>query len=391
MFRIQLLNAIAATGLAQLPAAHYQTDTAITQPDALLVRSHDLHDFHFPDSVLVVGRAGVGVNTIPVAALTARGIPVMNTPGANTNAVRELVLAGMLLACRHLCQAADYVRHLQVADDASLHAQLEKDKKQFAGFELRGRTLGVVGLGNIGVKVANAASALGMHIIGYDPAITVKNAWELSADVRKADTLQDIVQHADFITVHVPLIEATRYLINADLLRQCRPGTVLLNFSRSEIVDADAVTAALQSNVLSSYVTDFPALQFKDHPHVICLPHLGASTREAEENCAVMIVKQVRDYLEKGIIHHAVNFPEIDMRSNHAATRLGLIHTNTPGRVADISHVLATEKINIMSMQNGSRDAIAYTLIDTDTPVAPALLQALAKIEGMTRVRVMPA
>ncbi|MDX1901213.1 MAG: 3-phosphoglycerate dehydrogenase family protein [Gammaproteobacteria bacterium] len=387
MFNIQVLNTIAENGLAVFPKEQYKIGEKMTQPDAILVRSYNLHDFQFADSVQVVGRAGVGINNIPVDKLTQQGIPVLNTPGANTNAVRELVLAGMLLASRHLCAAWEYVRTLDDADNAALNTHIEKDKKQFSGTELRGRTLGVIGLGHIGVQVANAASGLGMQIIGYDPAITVKRAWELSSDVKQAPHLEALLSESDFVTLHVPLIKETHEMVNTKVLSQMKKGAILLNFSRGEIIDEQAVLNALDQKMMSCYVSDFPSIALKNHPQVICLPHLGASTQQAEENCAIMVARQIRDFLEKGTISHAVNFPEIDMPNHITAHRLALTHTNTPGMVAQISSKLAVEKMNILGLQNGSHNDIAYTLIDLNSILTEKLLTELKKIDGMIRVR----
>jgi len=387
VFNVQILNPISATGLQQFPTESYHIEDKLQQPDAILVRSYQMHDFELPPSVLVVGRAGVGVNNIPVEKLTEYGVPVLNTPGANTNAVRELVLAGMLLASRNLCRAVEYVRQLSSENDVSLEKKIESDKKQFAGSELRGKTLGVIGLGNIGVQVANAAAGLGMHILGYDPSITVEHAWQLSADVQQVKQLDDLLSQADFVTLHVPLLPATKGMINSDRLDKVKKNSVLLNFSRHDIVDDSALEAALNQNYLAMYVTDFPTLNLKKHPKVICLPHLGASTYEAEENCAVMIVRQVRHFLEKGTIVQSVNFPSIEMPNSPDAYRLAFVHRNTPGMVAQISTHLATARINIISLQNGSRDQIAYTLVDIGTEPDEALLAALTKIPGMIRVR----
>jgi len=387
MFNIQVLNAIAKNGLAEFSSDNYTIAEHFEQPDALLVRSFDLHKYDFPQSIQVVGRAGVGVNNIPIEKLTAIGIPVLNTPGANTNAVRELVLAGMLLASRNLCYAWDYVRQLTAKNNTELSLLIEKNKKQFSGSELRGQTLGVIGLGNIGVKVANAAAGLGMKILGHDPAITVKRAWELSSDVRQATNLTALLSASDFISLHIPLLDATREMINAELLSQIKPGAVLLNFSRGEIVDESALLDALQKKIISVYVSDFPSIELANHPQVICLPHLGASTQQAEENCAIMIVRQLRDFLEQGTITNAINFPEIDMPNQQTEHRLALTHSNTPGMVAQISAKLADLKMNIASLQNGSKQQIAYTLIDINSELPEKLLISLQQISGMIRVR----
>lgn len=386
MFNILTLNPISAIGLTQFPSELYKVSDKIENPDAILVRSHPMHDMVIPESIKVIGRAGVGVNNIPVAKLTPLGIPVLNTVGANANAVRELVLAGMLLASRNICQAWDYVRKLTSNKD-QIEEQIEKNKKQFVGFELMGKTLGVVGLGSIGVKVANAAMNLGMHVIGYDPTITVSRAWELSSGVKQARNIETLLAEADFITLHVPLIESTRSMINASSFNAMKNNVVLLNFARDGIIDNQALIDAINANKVLCYVSDFPHETLKDHPRVISLPHLGASTTEAEDNCAVMIVKEVRDFLESGNIINSVNFPSIDMPMNRNCTRLSIVNANVPNIVAQISSKLGGAGLNIVSLSNGSRDEIAYTLIDVNTAVPEALLQEIAAIKGIIKVR----
>lgn len=387
MFNIRVLNAISAAGLEQFPAESYHIATDSEQPEAILVRSHNMQDFKIPDSLLIVGRAGVGVNNIPVDVLTKHGIPVLNTPGANTNAVCELVMAGMLMASRHIYQAAEYTHRLTAVDDAQLEREIESNKKRFAGTELRGKTLGVIGLGSIGVQTANVAAALGMHILGHDPAISVEHAWRLSADVKHIKVLDELLSQSDFVTVHVPLLPETKKLINAKNLSILKKKAVLLNFSRHDVVDDTAILAALEHHQLSSYVCDFPTLALKNHPNILCLPHLGASTMEAEENCALMIVRAVREFLENGAIMHSVNFPSIAPTRYMAASRIALIHQNMPGMVAQISTQFAAQSINIVSLQNGSRGDVAYTLVDLDTKPDGSLLKTLKTIQGMIRVR----
>ncbi len=386
MFRIQTLNPISATGLEQFPRELYEVASKIQDPDALLVRSQNMHDLSIPESVKVVGRAGAGVNNIPVDALTQLGIPVLNTPGANANAVSELVIAGMLLASRHICQAWNYVTHLS-ASGTALESQIEQDKKQFSGFELSGKTLGIIGLGSVGVKVANAAIKLGMHVIGYDPTITVSRAWELSARVRQAHSIDDLLMDSDFVSLHVPLTDETKHMINQDRLRCMKNNVVILNFARDGIIDNQALLAALNEKKIFAYINDFPAAELKNHPNVISLPHLGASTKEAEENCAVMIVKQVRDYLETGTISHSVNFPAMEVPAIFTGTRLAIVNANVPNMVAQISSKLAMAGRNILSLLNKSRDNIAYTVIDVDEDVTEILLEELARIGGVIQVR----
>jgi D-3-phosphoglycerate dehydrogenase / 2-oxoglutarate reductase len=385
MYQIQTLNAIDPLGLNQLSRERYTVGNSVAAPDAILVRSAVMHDLPLPSSLKAVARAGAGVNNIPVEKLTRLGIPVFNTPGANANAVKELVIAGMLMASRNLCQAYLYSRNL-TGDDAAINAQVEKEKKQFAGFELPGKTLGVVGLGSIGVKVANAATALGMKVIGYDPSIAIKRAWELSAAVEEITHFDDIMTRADFISVHVPLNAETKHLINAKRLQLAKPQLVLLNFARDGIIDKTALMAALGERRLHAYVCDFPCSQLKDHPQVISLPHLGASTREAEETCAIMAVKQVHDFLEQGVITNSVNFPTVEMPLNKG-TRLAIVNANVPNMVAQISAKLAAANLNIIDLLNKSRDEIAYTLIDIDGQLSDTLLNEINRIDNVIQVR----
>ncbi|MGE0079908.1 MAG: 3-phosphoglycerate dehydrogenase, partial [Thiohalomonadaceae bacterium] len=325
MYKVLTLNNISVAGLERLPRERYEVASEIQHPDAILVRSYDMHDMDIPSSLKAVGRAGAGVNNIPVDRMSAHGIPVFNAPGANANAVKELVLAGMLLACRNVCQAWDFARQLQ-GDDEEIDRQTESGKKRFAGFELPGRTLGVVGLGAIGREVANAAIGLGMKVIGFDPGITVEGAWRLSSQVQKAGSVDEMLPQVDFITFHVPLIDATRHMINADRLKRMKKSAVLLNFSRKGIIDDEAVVAALDAGRLYAYVCDFPTNSLKNHPRVITLPHLGASTAEAEDNCAVMVAEQVRDYLENGNVCNSVNFPEVVMARAEGTYRLAVVN-----------------------------------------------------------------
>lgn len=385
MFKVLMLNAISPVGLQLFPKETYKVGNDQNDPDAILVRSASMLDMAIPSTVSVIGRAGAGLNNIPVADMTKRGVLVLNTPGANANAVRELVLAGMLLASRHLCQAWNYVASLETAGDM-LDKEVEANKKQFVGFELMGKTLGVVGLGSVGVKVANAAIGLGMRVIGYDPSITVNHAWELSADVQQAQHLNALLPACDFISVHVPLTQDTKHMIDQESLRQVKSGVILLNFAREEIVEPKALLAALSENKVAMYVSDFPREDFKDHPRVICLPHLGASTREAEENCAVMIVKQVRAFLETGAITNAANFPTVELPLLTSGVRIALVNANVPNMVAQISSSLASAGINIASLVNKSRDEIAYTVIDVNQ-VEQKVLTSIANIPGVMHVR----
>lgn len=385
MFKIQTLNTIASIGLNQFPRELYEVSSDIHEPDAILLRSHLLLEANIPPSVKAIGRAGAGINNIPVAALTKRGIPVFNTPGANANAVRELVLAGMLLASRHICQAWNYVNHL--SDSQNLHKEIEQNKKQFVGFELMGKTLGVIGLGSIGVKVANAAIALGMRVIGYDPTITVTRAWELSANVIEARSLDELLMQSDFVSFHVPLTDATKNMISQSQFTHMKQSVVLLNFARDGIIDTQALIDALNEKKVSTYVTDFPSAAIKQHPDVICLPHLGASTKEAEENCAVMIAKQVRNYLEHGSITNAANFPTVLASENYTGMRLAIVNANIPNMVAQISSRLAHAGLNILSLLNQSLNDIAYTVIDVNSEVNAKILEQIANIEGVVQLR----
>jgi len=386
MFKIQTLNAIAAIGLNQFPREFYEISSDIQHPDAILLRSHVLHESHIPESVKAIGRAGAGVNNLPVKQLTKRGIPVFNTPGANANAVRELVIAGMLLASRNICQAWQYVRQLET-DDHTLEKEIEQNKKQFVGFELMGKTVGVIGLGSVGVKVANAAIGLGMHVIGYDPTITVSRAWELSANVKQARSIDDLLTKSDFVSFHVPLTDETKHMINHSRLQAMKHHVTLLNFSRDGIIDNQALLEALNENKVFAYVNDFPYGLLKNHPRVISLPHLGASTKEAEENCAVMIAKQIRLFLEEGSIVNSVNFPTVETLPLNSGVRLSIVNENIPNMVAQISAKLAQAELNIQSLLNKSLDEIAYTVIDVNQEVEGEVLKQIGGIQGVVQVR----
>lgn len=387
-YRIQTLNNISPRGLGRLPRELYEVGPEVADPDAILVRSAELDAAAIPASVLAIGRAGAGVNNIPVEAMARRGVPVFNSPGANANAVKELVLAALLLAARNLGPAWLFTRALR-GDDAAIDREVERGKKQFVGFELPGRTLGVVGLGAIGVEVANSALALGMKVLGYDPQITVQRAWQLSASVEQALSLEDLFARADAITVHVPLNEATTGLVNVRRLALMKQGGTLLNFARAGIVDDEAVIAALDAGRLRGYVCDFPNNALKDHPQVVTLPHLGASTGEAEENCAVMAADQLRDFLENGNVRNSVNYPEAVLPRLPGTTRLGIANRNVPNMVGQISTALAMHRINIADLLNKSRGEYAYTLIDADGALGPELLAELRAIEGVLAARIL--
>ena len=384
MFRVQTLNNIADVGLAQLPSSSYQIGSNVDDPQVLLVRSASLHGKPIPASVRAVGRAGAGVNNIPIPEFTARGIPVFNTPGANANAVKELVIAGLIIACRQIPAAWDFARKLE-GDDAALNKAVEAGKKDFAGIELPGRTLAVLGLGAIGRLVGNTGVALGMQVVGFDPGLTVEGAWQLAPSIRRARSLDEAIAGADFVTVHVPLSPATKNLINAERLATLKPGAAVLNFAREGIVDEAAMVAALDAGRARAYVSDFPTNLTKNHPKCVTLPHLGASTAEAEDNCAVLVVAQIRDFLEHGNIRNSVNFPEIAMprRTPH---RVAITHDNVPNMLSQISDAIGSAGINIAELVNGSRDAIAYTLIDLDSAPTDGVIAALDGIDGVKRI-----
>ena len=387
-FQILILNQISANGLKRLPAERYATAKDIAAPDAVLVRSADMHKMDIPASVRAIGRAGAGTNNIPVKAMSARGVPVFNAPGANANAVKELVIAGMLLAARNLGGAMSFVAALDPADP-DMEKKVEDGKKTYAGYELAGRTLGVIGLGKIGCLVADAAIKLGMNVLGFDPEITVDAAWSLPAQVKKAQSVNEVLKHADFVSVHVPLLDATRNMINADNIVQMKSTAVLLNFSRDQVINDHAALAALDAKKLGAYVCDFPSAELNRHPKVIALPHLGASTGEAEENCAIMVADQLRDYLEHGNVQNAVNFPNVSMprESNY---RIAIANANVPNMVGQISTVVAQAGLNIHNMMNKSRGDMAYTLVDVDSSVPQKTIDAIAAIEGVLAVRFLP-
>jgi D-3-phosphoglycerate dehydrogenase len=385
---VLVLNQVSRTGLQRLPAERYALVTESRDPDAVLVRSQDLHRMSFGARLKAVARAGAGTNNIPVPALSARGIPVFNAPGANANAVKELVIAGMLMAARNLGPALDFVRALDKAAP-DLERRVEQGKKAFAGLELPGQTLGVIGLGKIGSLVADAAIRLGMQVVGYDPDITVEGAWSLPSQVRRANSVDELLKASRFVTVHVPLVERTRHLIGARNLGLLGAGAIVLNFSREGIVEDAAVLAALAAGKLHAYVTDFPAAALIGEPGVVALPHLGASTGEAEDNSAVMAVEQLREYLEHGNLRNAVNFPEAVM-ARESPYRLAIANANVPDMLARISHAMGERGINIHNMLNKSRGDVAYTLVDVDSPAPEAALAALRAIDGVLVVRYLP-
>jgi len=389
-FKIQTLNNISPLGLERLPRSTYEVASEIANPDAVMVRSADMHKMEIAGSIKAIGRAGAGTNNIPVAAMSARGVPVFNAPGANANAVKELVLTGMLLAARNIAPALDFVKKLD-GDDKAMHVAVEDGKKKFVGFELPSRSLGVIGLGAIGVKVANAAVELGMEVYGFDPAMTVQNAWKLDSRVKQALSVDDLVSKSQFISVHVPLLDATRGLINADRIKLMKKQGVILNFARAEIVDEKAVVEALAAGALHAYVCDFPSNALKGNPKVLATPHLGASTGEAEDNCAVMVADQLRDFLECGNVRNSVNFPEAVMPMLPGKARITIVNANVPNMVGQITTTLAKHNLNIADLLNKSRGDIAYTLVDVDSTVPAAVAAEISAINGVLNVRVIDA
>ncbi len=386
-FKVLVYNNISPRGLDRMPGECYEMQQECADPDAILLRSHKLHELQPGASLKAVGRAGAGVNNIPVARLSERGIPVFNTPGANANAVKELVVGGLMLACRHLAHAWQYTRELEGTAE-QVARDVEAGKKRFAGIELPGRTIGVVGLGAIGRSVAEVCLQLGMEVVGYDPMLTVEGAWSLSSRVRRARSLSDLLSRADFVTLHVPLSDSTRDMLNDDTLAAVRSGCTVLNFSRGEIVDDAAMLRALEAGLVSRYVTDFPAPQLIADDRVIALPHLGASTVEAEENCAIMVVDQVRDYLENGNIRNSVNFPEVVMPRG-SPYRMVVANSNVPNMLGQISTAMAEGGLNIHDMINQSRGPLAYTIVDTDSRIPTEQVQRVAGIEGVLSARLV--
>ncbi len=386
MHQIRTYNTISVKGLERFPREAYEVASEIPHPDAFLIRSHKLHDMEFPDTLKAIGRAGAGVNNVPLDRCSQQGIVVFNAPGANANAVKELVLAGMLLGSRDIYGGMKYVESLAPQD--GLDPLLEKEKKRFAGTELIGKTLGVVGLGNIGSLVANMGLALGMKVIGYDPAISVEAAWRLSSDVEKMDNLNSLFGRADYVSLHLPVLEATRGLINDSLLAGARRGQVLLNFARGEIVDTAAIVRALADERLHRYVCDFPANDILGHPKILQMPHIGASTGEAEENCAVMVADQLMDFLEHGNIRNSVNFPNIELPRT-TPVRVTITNKNVPKVLNSITGVIADHDINIVDMLNKSRGDVAYNIIDLEACPDPTSLDALRAIDEVINLRVI--
>ncbi len=389
-FRVLTLDNIAHVGLRRFVAGKYEVGSQVKNPDAILLRSHDMHALNIAPAVKAIARAGAGTNNIPVERMSAGGVPVFNAPGANANAVKELVIAGMLIAARNILGALAFVEGCVGNEDEALHKIVEEGKKQFAGFELPGHTLGIIGLGKIGSLVADAAIKLGMNVLGYDPHITVDAAWGLPSQVKKANSIEDVLKAADFVTLHVPYIESTKNLINTERVKLLRNHAILLNFSRDGIVDNRAVLESLAAKRLKYYVCDFPAQAMLGRPGVIALPHLGASTREAEDNCAIMVVDQLRDYLEHGNILNTVNFPDVVM-PRESPFRVGIANANTPNMLGQISTTMAAAGLNIHNMLNKSKGEMAYTLVDVDSAVPDTVVERLAAINGVLAARYLPA
>lgn len=387
MFNIKTVNNISDKGLSRLPAETYSVSPEIDNPDAIILRSQNLHEMEIPSNLKVVGRAGAGTNNVPVEKLGEEGVVVFNAPGANANAVKELVICGMLLACRNICQAWQYAANVEGSDEEQNKA-VEAGKKKYVGYELPGRTLGVVGLGAIGVEIANAAVALGMRVVGFDPTITVKSAWKMSSVVEEMSSIEELLKEADFVTFHVPLIEATLNLLNSERIAGMKDGAVILNFARNGVVDDDAALAGLESGKLNAYVCDFPAEKLKRNERVITLPHLGASTTEAEENCAMMVADQIKDFLENGNIRNSVNFPAVKLPRG-GKSRVALTHKNMPDMIAKISTVVGDSGFNIHHLRNESKGDLAYTLMDIECEIGEDLIEKFAAIEGVLKSRLV--
>jgi D-3-phosphoglycerate dehydrogenase len=388
MFKILTYNNISRAGLDRFSDEKYLVGAQIDSPDAVMLRSFNLHDQAIPASLKAVGRAGAGVNNIPVAEYTQRGIPVFNAPGANSNAVAELVIVGMLLAARNIVPALNFVKDLSGSDE-SLNEKIENEKKHFAGFELSGKTLGVLGLGAIGVKVANSSAALGMNIIGFDPFMSLENAWKLTSSALQAISIDDLTSRSDLISLHIPLNDKTKNLISEEHIKRIKKGAILLNFSRAGVVDETAVLAALDSGSLLAYVCDFPTGALINHPRAIALPHLGASTEEAEDNCAAMVADQLREFLEHGTIRNSVNFPEVVVTPSGDGFRLSIANENKPGVVGHISSILGAAGLNILDLLNKSRGDYAYTLVDIHAAASEEVVEQLRAIDGVLSVRVI--
>ena len=386
MRNIYCFNAISKYGTDRLTADYALTDD-LAKAEGVLVRSAALHETEFGDSLLAIARAGAGVNNIPLDRCANEGIVVFNTPGANANGVKELVIAGLLLAARDVVGGIEWCKENK--EDANIAKTVEKAKKAFAGYEIKGKKLGVIGLGAIGAEVANTAAALGMEVYGYDPYISINAAWALSRDVKHITSVDTIYQECDYITVHVPLLDSTRGMINGQTIGQMKDGVIVLNFARDLLVDDDAMAAALETGKVRRYVTDFPNPKSVAMKNVIAIPHLGASTEESEDNCAKMAVEELMDYLENGNIRNSVNYPNCDMGVCHAASRVAVLHLNVPNMIGQITGILASGNVNISDMTNKSRDKYAYTLLDLENPAEEDMVEKLKVIKGVLRVRVI--
>ncbi len=388
MNKILTLNNIAVAGLEKFPRESYEVASEIQHPDAILLRSFKMHDMEIPESLKAVGRAGTGVNNIQVDKMSTKGIPVFNAPVDNANALKELVVAGMLMSARHIGPAWQFAKN-QEGTDEEISKAVEAGKKNFGGFELPGKTLGVVGLGAIGRAVAKVAEDLGMNVIGFDPGLTVEGAWMLSSSVKQAASFDAMLPEVDFISFHVPLIDVTKNMLNADRIKLMKPGATVLNFARGGIIDDEAMAEALKADRLYGYVNDFANNTLKDVPNVITLPHLGASTQDAEDNCAVIVAENVRDYLENGNIKLSVNFPEVDMPKAEGCHRITVANSNVPNMLGQISSILAEAGLNIADMVNKSKNELAYTIVDVDDSVSDTVVETLSAIEGVLAVRVL--
>ncbi len=388
MNKILTLNNISVAGLEKFPRESYEIASEIQHPEAILLRSFKMHDMQIPDSLLAVGRAGTGVNNIPIDKMSARGIPVFNAPGANANAVKELVLAGMLMSARHIGPAWEFAKS-QEGTDEQISKAVEAGKKSFGGFELPGKTLGVVGLGAIGRAVAKVAEDLGMNVIGFDPGLTVEGAWKISSSVKQAASFDAMLPEVDFISFHVPLIDVTKNMLNAERIKLMKKGATVLNFARGGIIDDEAMAEALTSGNLYGYVNDFANNTLKNVPNVITLPHLGASTQDAEDNCAAIVSENVRDYLENGNIKLSVNFPQVNMPMAADSHRVTIANSNEPNMLGQISSTLAEAGLNIVDMVNKSKGDLAYTIVDVNNALSDQVIEALSGIDGVLAVRAL--
>jgi D-3-phosphoglycerate dehydrogenase len=390
MYKVRTYNQISIKGLERFPRQTYEVGSDIAHPDAFLLRSQKLQGIEVPASLLAVARAGAGVNNVPVADYSKQGIVVFNTPGANANAVKELVMAGMLLSARGIVDGMNYVQSLaELKDPAEMSPLVEKAKSRFAGHEIRGKTLGIVGLGAIGSMVADMALAMGMTVVGFDPVLSIDAAWRLSNEVSRMENLQALLARSDYVSLHVPAIDATRHMLNEDTLAIIKEGAVLLNFARDAIVDSAAVVRSLEAGRLGRYVCDFPEPVLLGNPKVIAMPHIGASTEESEENCAVMAANQLVDYLQNGNIVNAVNFPKISMERSPGTTRITFSNDNVSGVLGHVLSVLANHQVNVVDMMNKSRGELAFNIVDVEPAPGEAVINAITAVEHVIRVRVI--